>query len=453
MSGCLVVLTLLAQASPPRTGDFKDEYKDPKTKELVMRYALHAPAKLPPMKHLGLVVQFHGMNGSEDNLQGGCVDSLKRLGLLDSYVVMGGKSKGAGWTAGDDADLLKWIAWAKATYPVDPRRVFLVGMSNGGWMVRRFGWEHQDLFAGVTVYCGGGTQFDPPKGTPLPPNAADVRLEYYFVHGDADKAVGVDASRRACEQLKARGYRYVYRELDGFEHNNIWSVNDVRDDAFLWMNALRHKEMPLAMEERKSIGAFSKGDAVFQQPAAHAELSRIGGPAAGRVVGRALDSSTPAIRAAAAETCEKTLYGREIVLELMRMLTDKSDGVKVAVHKALAAAANWRYEEAQVALCKVALTKSRGANERALAAEGLGRAVKLAFYGHYEDKAMFWTLVHLLDDDEPRVREAAFKALEPAVKGGFDYRPELSAAQRKASISKWKSWCSEKCGPEQQASQ
>jgi hypothetical protein len=58
-----------------------------------------------------------------------------------------------------------------------------------------------------------------------------------------------------------------------------------------------------------------------------------------------------------------------------------------------------------------------------------------------------WTLVLLLDDPESKVREAAFAALEKGVTGGFGYRPDLAAAERKAPVAKWKSWCEEKAGP------
>jgi len=55
--------------------------------------------------------------------------------------------------------------------------------------------------------------------------------------------------------------------------------------------------------------------------------------------------------------------------------------------------------------------------------------------------------VLLLDDDDAKVEETAFAQLEKAVKENFDYKPGLSAAERKAAVAKWKSWCSDKCGP------
>ena len=133
----------------PWHGDFKDDYKDPKTKEFIMHYRMWAPEKQPEQKHLGLIVSFHGMNGNEDHMTGFAIETAKRLKMTGDYVIMGGKSKGPGWATSDDKWLLLWIEWAMKTYPIDPRRVYIWGMSNGGWMVKRFGWEHQELFAAV----------------------------------------------------------------------------------------------------------------------------------------------------------------------------------------------------------------------------------------------------------------------------------------------------------------
>src|SRR5439155_24310889 len=130
---------------------------------------------------------------------GRTVTALRRLGLLDRYVVISGKSKGPGWTTDDDAPVLRIIRWAKETYPIDPRRVFVFGSSNGAAYVGRFGSAHQELIAGVVGYCGNYL-FDPA----LKERLASVRNEWYFVHGGKDNPQN---SRRACATLKDLGYR------------------------------------------------------------------------------------------------------------------------------------------------------------------------------------------------------------------------------------------------------
>jgi len=440
----------------PWHGDFKDEYKDPKTKALIMRYRMRAPDKQPEQKHLGLVVCFHGMNGNEDHVTGWAIEAAKRVGIVDQYVIAGGKSRDAGWGTTDDKYLLQWIQWIKEAYPIDVRRVHIVGMSNGGWMVKRFGWEHQELFASISPYCGGGVDFSsPPKGQKLPPqqgplSAAETRTEWYYVHGDADREVGVDASRRACQQLKEKGYRYVYREIDGADHGGILKYPEVADDNLRFIHALRHKEIPITKDERTAVSTMSgkaKNGKAEEMGPILLEATRIGGLPGAKVVGNAFDNSDPEIKKSAAATTETALYGREMVMELIKLTKDKADGVKAAAYKGLAVAANWRYSESQDTLARVARTKGSGLEERTRAIEALGKAVKLQLLGNLEDKAVIWTLVLLLDDDDLKIREAAFATLEKGVKDTFEYKPDLATSERKKSMTKWKSWCEQQAGP------
>lgn len=440
----------------PWHGEFKDDYKDPKTKALIMHYRMWVPEKLPEKKTLGLIVAFHGMNGNEDHMTGHSIAAAKRVKISNDYVIMGGKSKGAGWASSDDKDLLAWISWAKETYPIDPRRVHIIGMSNGGWMVKRFGWEHQDLFASISPYCGGGVDFSNvpanlklgKPGTPMAPS--ELKTEWYYIHGDADKEVGVDSSRRAVEQLKDKGYRYVYREIDGADHGGILKFPEVADDNFRFIHALRHKEIALTKDERTELASFAN-KVKNEKPEAAAPLiaegQRLGGAPGARIIGNAFDNSEADVKKAAAATAEITFYGREIVLELVKLTKDKSDDVKAQAWKGLATAANWRSLEAQEFLAQTARRKSAPAADRAAAIEGLGKTVKLMLLGWYEDKGPLWTLVLLLDDEDAAVREAAFAQLEKGVKDTFGYKPDLAATERKASMAKWKSWCEQQAGP------
>jgi predicted esterase len=440
----------------PWHGEFKDDYKDPKTKALIMHYRMRVPEKLPEAKTLGLIVAFHGMNGNEDHMTGHSINTAKRVGIADDYVIMGGKSKGAGWAASDDKDVLAWIAWVKETYPIDPRRVHLIGMSNGGAMVKRFGWLNQDLFASISPYCGGGVDFSNPPahvklgkpGTPLSPS--ETKVEWYYVHGDADREVGVDSSRRACQQLGEKGYRYVYREIDGADHGGILRFPEVADDNLRWMHALRQKEIPLSKDDRAKLSAYSgkvkneKGDAA--QPLID-EGRRLGGAPGAKIIANAFGNADPAVKKAAAQTTEVTLYGREMVMELVKLTKDKSDEVKAQAWKGLATAARWRFPEAQEYLCQAARRKTAPDADRAAAIEGLGETARLMLLGWYEDKHVLWTLVLLLDDESESARAAAFAQLEKRVKDTFGYRPDLPTTERKASVAKWKTWCEQTAGP------
>jgi hypothetical protein len=369
---------------------------------------------------------------------------------------MGGKSRDAGWAAVDDKNVLAWIAWARDTYPIDPRRVHIIGMSNGGWMVTRLGWANQDLFASVSSYCGAGAEFSgaikgpkaPPARGPLSP--AETRTEWYFVHGDADRTVPVDTSRRASKQLALKGYRCIYREIDGADHVGILRYPEVADDNFRFIHALRHKEIQLAPDERAALASIAgklkseKGEAAAPLVA---EAARLGGAAGAAAIKNALGNADAGVKKAAIAAAEKVIFGRDVMLELVKLSKDKSGEVRAAAFQGLGALANWRYPEAQEYLVQTARKASLPVEDRVAAIQGLGKAVKLMFLGWYEDRDVPWTLVLLLDDREEKVREAAFAALQAGAKETFAYKPDLAAAERKAAAAKWRTWCEQQAGP------
>jgi predicted esterase len=436
--------------APPRAGRYRGDLIDPATGDLLMRVAMQVPDKLPAEKHLGLILLFHGFRGHENNYIGLTVASLKRLGLLDQYVVISGKSKGQGWTADDDAPVLRLIRWAQETYPIDPRRVFLFGSSNGAAYVGRFGSAHQDLIAGVVGYCGN-YKFAPE----LKDRPTAARTEWYFVHGGKDRPQN---SRRACDELKALGYRYVFRQMDGYGHTDIWDsvghpdssqADAVREDWLLWLHALRHKTIALTAGEqttlatlREKLRAVSPGDLASLLK----EAERIGGEPGGEAVVAALASPDASVRAAAARTAERTTYGPAVTTRLTQLLADASEDDRAAATRALARAATWRSAEAQTALVRLTGAANGSVADRLRAVEAVSGASRLALLGNVEDGLPIWTLVRLLDDADPRVRGAAFATLRPTVADTFAYDPALGAAERKAAVEQWQRWCRDKCG-------
>ncbi len=432
-----------AYPKPPKTGKFTDELKHPKTNAFIMKYLLWAPEKLAEKKHMGLLVCFHGMRGNETHF-GFAYDSIKAAGLADRYVVISLKSKGLGWAVADDeSDVLKTIDWVKSTYPIDPRRVFIWGMSNGGAMVSDFGGKHQDLIAGIVRYCGY------PPTAPNVKDAANTQSEYYLVHGDADTDVNVDGSRKLRQSLLSQGYRFVYREIDGGGHVNILEHTEVRIDVCHWLDAIRHKQIPLQPDEDKFLRQFSdakKSVPLLGNANTWNELLRIGGAPAGQVVARAFKSDSTTVRESAAIACTKTTFAGEDTVEgLVKLLDDKSAPVREASIAALGVAANWRSAAAQIALGKLALKKKVDLAERGAASTLLAAAAEMPMLGNFEDdRADFQALVGLLDADEKLLREAAFAPLKKAVKDGLGYDSTGTAKERAAAIAKWQQWFSER---------
>jgi predicted esterase len=446
----LVPIASRADDKPP-TGRFRGDIVDPAKGDVIMRVALQAPKKPPERRTLTLLLLCHGYQGNENNYIGLTVEALQRLKLADEFVVLSGKSKGAGWTTDDDERMLRLIAWAKASYPIDSRRVFLFGSSNGAAFVGRFGSEHQDIFAGVVGYCGN-YKFSPA----IDKDGGAGRTEWYFVHGGKDNPQN---SRKACDKLKEHGTHTIFRQMDGYGHTDIWdnkghpdskAADLVRDDWLRWVYSLRHKQMEPTEAEKKALVDLAEQIKTGKAEAVSLGLPRvieIGGSPAAQVLLTGLRSDNKDIRAATAEALAYLAGGPETTRALLKALDDAGvEESRSTSLEGLSHAANWRDAEAQAGLINLSRDRKKPVALRARAVAALGKAAQLPLLGNLEDKGVIWSLVLLLDDDEEKVRAEALAALAPAVADAFAYKADLPVAERRAAIEKWKTWCKEKCG-------
>ncbi len=456
----LAALVLAAPAAPQQgqggPGQFAGELRD--KQGVMMRVVMNAPRRPAAGRTQSLLLVHHGMNGSENNYFQGTMDAVRRLKLEEEFVVISGKSKGPGWTLEDDGPLtIRVIEWAKSVYPIDPRRIYIWGSSNGAGYIGRFGWANQNIVAAAIGYCGG-YNFKA-EGKP-----GEGKTEWYFVHGGNDNPQN---SGNASKQLASMGYRYVFRQLDGYGHTDIWDgnghpdktvVDACRDDYLLWLQGLRHKEVEPEKKDKEWLAKFeNKGTAesMLGSRATYLNLERIGSAHAASAILAGLQAKSASVRANAADSCTRASYGKAVCEELAKLVRDESDRVQQAAIQALGVYANWHYPEAIDALCLVASgakddsNKGPSLGERLLAIEGLARYGKLAVLGNFEDKKMWWTLVRLLDDDEVKVRAAAFAVLQKAVKDGNGYVPGAVPDARKAAAAKWQAWATQKCGAEE----
>lgn len=116
-----------------------------------------------------------------------------------------------------------------ARYPVDLDRIYLTGLSMGGYGAFELAARHPDWFAAAAPVCGGGDD-----------EAVDrlVGLPLSIWHGDADGAVPVERSRSMVAALKALGTPVEYHELPGVGHA-AWTAAYGAQGCLDWMFSQR----------------------------------------------------------------------------------------------------------------------------------------------------------------------------------------------------------------------
>lgn len=106
-----------------------------------------------------------------------------------------------------------------ARYPVDPRRVVVVGFSMGGEIALRLALRGTIPQCGLILLGPGGpTTDEPDQWSPEIANRAPRPLRSYVLLGDRDRAVNGDAIRSLVGLLNARGIPSLLEELPGYHH-------------------------------------------------------------------------------------------------------------------------------------------------------------------------------------------------------------------------------------------
>ncbi|WDT71478.1 MAG: hypothetical protein MPW17_01030 [Candidatus Manganitrophus sp.] len=109
---------------------------------------------------------------------------------------------------GGEALVTAVIDDVRSKYHIDPNRVYLTGMSNGGIGTYLIGMFHADRFAAISPMAAG----IPDEIFPFLRNFSSTGI--YIVHGAQDEVMPVILSRKISEYLKEQEIPYTYREHD-----------------------------------------------------------------------------------------------------------------------------------------------------------------------------------------------------------------------------------------------
>jgi polyhydroxybutyrate depolymerase len=187
-------------------------------------FQLHVPTSYAAGAKAPLVVLLHGYTSSADQQERyfGLTAESDRRGFL--YAMPDGTTDSQGkrfWNATeaccdidrsgvDDSGYLRQvIETVKATYAVDPTRVYLVGHSNGGFMAYRMACDHADEITAVVSLAGAATA-DPAQCKPARP------VSVLQIHGTADPTINVKGGKNGVYPYpSAADTVALWRRLDG----------------------------------------------------------------------------------------------------------------------------------------------------------------------------------------------------------------------------------------------
>ncbi len=192
-----------AQHLTAHRGDVKDAYN----------FWFYEPPTDSAEQRKPMVVFLHGKSLSGKNLNRvkryGPINALEMGMHIDAYVIAPQTSNG--WTP---QRVMRLVDWAVEHYAVDTNRVYLIGMSMGGYGTLDVAGTYPDRFAAAMALCGGST---------LKELCGLNRMPLWILHGTADRAVGIGASQRVVDAMEAcdSAARLIWTPLKGANHGRL----------------------------------------------------------------------------------------------------------------------------------------------------------------------------------------------------------------------------------------
>ena len=210
--------------------------------------ALSVPLTYHPAKGYGLVVCLHGAG-----FTGEAYLERWQARLGEDYVLACPTAPmGAWFTRGAEELVLATIRSVQRRYHIDPDRIFLTGMSNGGIGAWVIGMHDAPLFAGIAPMASGLDDV-------LMPFLANLRsTPIYIIHGAKDQVMPVELSRTITKELTRLGYPFVYREHDR-EHpmaGGHYFPREELPELVTWFNAQRRNPLPTTVTVVRDASHF-----------------------------------------------------------------------------------------------------------------------------------------------------------------------------------------------------
>jgi phospholipase/carboxylesterase len=210
----------LATPAQPDTGIMHD-HNEPGSRG---GFSLYVPEYYTPDRAWPLVMALHGGSGNDRGFLWSWLRDARSFGAVLVAPTATGSASGGKTTPkstwalmGEDTDtpnLLRILDLVRARRNIDPKRLLLTGMSDGGTFCYVTGLDSASPF----------THLAPIAATfhPLMAEMADAErlqgLPIHLVHGGLDWMFPVQVARQTRELLSAAGADVTYRELDDLSH-------------------------------------------------------------------------------------------------------------------------------------------------------------------------------------------------------------------------------------------
>lgn len=165
------------------------------------------------------------------SLSGTDLNKVKRYGVI-SEIIKGRKipaiviapQTNNGW---DPTKILSVLNYVKKCYKVDSNRVYVCGMSMGGYGTLHFAGKYPEQVTAAVALCGGGNIKDGCRLATIP---------LWIQHGALDNAVPISESEKMVKAIKDcnGGENLIYSRLPNADHGDLERMFRT-DELYDWL--------------------------------------------------------------------------------------------------------------------------------------------------------------------------------------------------------------------------
>jgi len=173
-----------------------------------------------------ILIFLHGRS-----LSGTDINRVKKYGVIHEIekgrkvpaIVIAPQVASGSW---DPDKILEVLKYVQSNYNTDSSRIYVCGMSLGGYGTMHFAGKYPEIVTAGVALCGGGNPKDACNLASIP---------FWIQHGTADKAVPISESRLMVNAIKkCKSDQLVYTEIKGADHGALERV--FREDTmYNWL--------------------------------------------------------------------------------------------------------------------------------------------------------------------------------------------------------------------------
>jgi len=191
-------------------------------------FLLHLPADSILKNNPPVLIFLHGRSLSGNNLElvkkYGIIHEIEKGREIPAIVLAPQVPAGKSW---EPEKILSVLRFAQEHFQTDTNRVYVTGMSLGGYGTLDFAGEYPEIVTAAVALCGGGNTRNGCNLSTIP---------VWIQHGNRDSAVPISESEKMVKSIRAcnGGENLKYTVVPGANHGDLERVFRT-DELYDWL--------------------------------------------------------------------------------------------------------------------------------------------------------------------------------------------------------------------------